>query len=72
MGMILTKEGMMLHLNTVLLIFKRKGILITDRTGFSRKLQIAGNIVETYQIKRDFFNSPGVNDIVDLAKGGCL
>lgn len=72
MGMILTKEGMMLHLNTVLLILKRKGILITDRTGFSRKLQIAGNIVETYQIKRDFFNSPGVNDIVDLAKGGCL
>lgn len=72
MRMILNKEGMFVHLNTILLILKRKGVLITDRTGFSRKLQMSGNLVETYQMKRNFFNSPGVNDIIDLAKGGCL
>ena len=71
MRMILNKEGMVLYLNTILLILKRKGVLITDRTGFSRKLQMSGNLVETYQMKRNFFNSPGVNDIIDLAKGGC-
>ena len=69
MRMMLSKEGMVVHLNTILLILKRKGNLITDMTGFSRKLQISGNLVETYQIKRSFFNSPGFNDIVDLAKG---
>ena len=69
MRMMLSKEGMVVHLNTILLILKRKGNLITDMTGFSRKLQISGNLVETYQIKRNFFNSPGFNDIVDLAKG---
>lgn len=72
MRMILNKEGLFLHLNTILLILKRKGVLITDRTGFSRKLQMSGKILEVYQMKRNFFNSPGFSEIIDLAKGGGL
>lgn len=69
MRLILAKEGLGLYLNIILLILRRKSVLITDRTGFSRKLQMSGDSVETYQIKRDFFNKPGANDIVDLSKG---
>lgn len=67
--LILAKQGLMPYLNIILLILKEKNILITDKTGFSKKLQLSGNSIETYQLKRDFFNQPGVNDIVDLAKG---
>lgn len=44
---------------------KREGEMITD-DGLSRKLQVAGKRFETYQFRRELFNSPGLVDIVEL------
>lgn len=67
--LILSKQGMMPYMDTILLILRDRGVLIVDKIGFSRKLQMSGKSIETYQMKRDFFNQLGVNDIVDMAKG---
>lgn len=67
--LILTKEGLMPYMNDILLILREKKHLVTDKNGFSKKLQLSGNSIETYQIERKFFNRSGLVDIVDLAKG---
>lgn len=50
-------------------MLKEHGELVTDNSGFSRKIQVSGNGIESYQIRRNFFNSPGIVEIIDLAKG---
>lgn len=67
---ILAKGKMPTKLNSLLQMLKERGELITDNSGFSRKIQISGNGMESYQIRRNFFNSPGIMEVIDLAKGG--
>lgn len=45
---------------------RRDGKMITDDGGLSRKLQVAGKRFETYQFRRELFNSPGLVDIAEL------
>ena len=45
---------------------KREGILITDKEGYSRKLQIDGNRREFYQFSRERLSPAGLVDIVEL------
>lgn len=66
---ILSKEGIFPYLNMFLLLMKEKGYMLTDCTGFSRKIHVSGTPVETYCFKRESFNGNGLVDIVDLAKG---
>lgn len=66
---ILANEKMFTRLNNLLQMLKEHGELVTDNSGFSRKIQVSGNGIESYQIRRNFFNSPGIVEIIDLAKG---
>lgn len=45
---------------------KREGILITDKEGYSRKLQIDGNRREFYQFSKERLSPAGLVDIVEL------
>ena len=56
-------------MNSILQILKENEKLVTDNCGFSRKIKQSGYGVETYQIHRELFNSPGTIEIIDLSKG---
>ncbi len=47
---------------------KEEDFLVTDDTGLSRKVQVAGSRFETYQFHRALFRVPGMVDIVELGK----
>lgn len=62
-------HGLKKYLPQVLIALKEKGKLVTDSSGFTRKLQVAGKRSEYYQFRREFFNVMGLPDVVDLGKG---
>ena len=49
---ILANEKMFTRLNNLLQMLKEHGELVTDNSGFSRKIQVSGNGIESYQIRR--------------------
>ena len=62
-------EGMLPYKEEILLELYEKKYLRKDTEGFSRKLMIAGERFESYQICRDFFDVVGELSIVDLGRG---
>ena len=66
---ILAQGKLTSHMNSILQILKENEKLVTDNCGFSRKIKQSGYGVETYQIHRELFNSPGTIEIIDLSKG---
>lgn len=65
---ILVDAKLSAYLKDILLILKEKKELATDVEGYSNKIHISVRPVEVYQIRREFFNSTGMIDIVDLGK----
>lgn len=65
---ILGLEGMLPYKEEILLGLYETKFLRKDAEGFSRKLMISGKRFETYQIKREFFDTIGEVSIVDLGK----
>lgn len=66
---ILKRKGMEKSKNILLLQCKEKGILkVNSRETYSTRLQVEGNRKEFYCFSRDYFNTEGLSEIIDLAK----
>ena len=63
---ILEARGMLRYEARFLAELKKEAVLVTDKEGFSKKLQICGNRQEFYQFSREKLSPAGMVDIVDL------
>ena len=64
----LKMDGLTSQRDEILMHLKSGGIIKVDAVGLTRRLQIAGERREYYQIQREFFNALGLPEIIDLAK----
>lgn len=64
----LAREGMLPYKLNFLYEMKKRGNLLTDSTGLSSRVQIAGRRIEAYKFRRACFSIVGEADVIDLGK----
>ena len=64
----LAQEGMLPYKLNALYEMKKTGNLLTDSTGLSSRVQIAGKRIEAYKFRRACFSMAGEADVIDLGK----